>query len=149
MTRFDTEAAVASRRVRFGLVIGCALVLLYGSVSDPSGSGLSRTGPLGAVGLDKWLHAAGYATFALLIAYALLPRWRSGPRGLIATLLLAGGYGLALELVQGPLAYRSFDPHDATANLLGAFVVVLAVALFSRLRRWRSGWGRSTSGRER
>lgn len=127
MTRYDSF--VASPRVRFGLVAVWALVLLYASVSDPSGTPLARSGPLGLFGVDKWLHAGGYAVLAVLLAYALLPRWRDVRRGSIAALLLAGGYGLAMELLQAPLAYRSFDPLDATANVLGALAVVLAVAL--------------------
>ncbi|MFW5903804.1 MAG: VanZ family protein [Halolamina sp.] len=137
MTRLDSF--VAPPRVRFGLVAAWALVLLYASVSDPSGTSLARSGPLGLVGLDKWLHAGGYATFAVLLAYALLPRYRDTRRGLIAALLLTGGYGLAMELLQAPLAYRSFDPLDATANVLGALAVVLAVALGSRVLDRRRG----------
>ncbi|HKL27760.1 MAG TPA: VanZ family protein [Natrialbaceae archaeon] len=138
MTRFNSS--VASPWVRFGLVAAWALVLLYASVSDPSGVPLARSGPLGLFGLDKWLHAGAYAAFAVLLAYALLPRWRSTRRGLIAALLLAGGYGVAMEILQYPLASRSFDPLDATANVLGALAVVLAVALGSRIRdRFRGG----------
>ena len=131
MTRFNSS--VAPPWVRFGLVAAWALVLLYASVSDPSGAPLARSGPLGLLGFDKWLHAGAYAAFAVLLAYALLPRWRSTRRGLIAALLLAGGYGLAMELLQAPLAARSFDLADATANVLGALAVVLAVALGSRM----------------
>lgn len=147
MTRFSTY--VAPPWVRFGFVLIWGLVLLYASVSDPSGAGLSRTGPFGALGLDKWLHAAGYAAFAVLSAYAFVPRWRGTRRGLIATLLLAGGYGLAMEVVQGPLAYRSFDPADAVANVFGALVVVLAVGLGSRVLAWRSRRSQPDPGRDR
>jgi VanZ family protein len=147
VTRFSTY--VAPPWVRFGFVAVWALVLLYATVSDPSGAALSRTGPFGALGLDKWLHAVGYAAFAVLVAYAFLPRWRGTHRGLIATLLLAGGYGLAMEVVQGPLAYRSFDPADAVANVLGALVVVLAVGLVSRVLEWRSRRSRPEPGRGR
>lgn len=144
MTRSDPDSNaspgidrfVAPASVRFGLVAAWALVLLYASVSDPSGAGLSRTGPLGAVGVDKWLHAGAYAAFALVLAYALVPRCRGTRRGLLSTLVLAGGYGIAMEILQSPLAYRSFDPLDATANLLGAFAIVLAVALASRVTGW-------------
>jgi len=147
VTRFSTY--VAPPWVRFGFVAIWGLVLLYASVSDPSGAGLSRTGPFGVLGLDKWLHAAGYAAFAVLVAYAFLPRWRGTRRGLIASLLLAGGYGLAMEVVQGPLAYRSFDPADAVANLFGALVVVLAVGLGSRVLERRSRRSRPEPGRGR
>lgn len=147
MTRFSPS--VAPTWIRFGIVVAWALVLLFASASDPSGTGLSRSGPLGAFGFDKWLHAGGYATFALLLAYALVPRWRGARRGLIATLLLAGGYGIALEVLQQPLAYRSFDPADATANLLGAFVIVVVVALASRGTDWFRTGSQSASGENR
>jgi VanZ family protein len=124
---------VAPSSVRFGLVAIVALVLLYASVTDPSGAPLSRTGPLGVFGQDKWLHAAGYGAFALSIAYALLPRSPGLRRGLVATVLIAGGYGVAMELLQYPLGYRAFDSLDATANVLGALAVALALAVGSRL----------------
>lgn len=140
---------IAPPKIRFGIVVAWALVLLFASVSDPSGVGLSRSGPFGAFGLDKWLHAGGYAAFAVLLAYALVPRWRERRRGLVATLLLAGGYGIALEVLQQPLPYRSFDPADATANLLGAFAIVLMVALASRGTDWFRTGSQSVAGDNR
>ena len=130
MTR--STVPVAPSWVRFGLVGAWGLFVLYASVSDPSGAPLARTGPFGVVGLDKWLHALAYGVLAVLLAYALVPRWRGTWRGLLATLVLAAAYGIAIETLQYGLPHRSFDPSDLAANVFGALVVVVVVALGTR-----------------
>jgi hypothetical protein len=136
---------LASRSTRYGLVAIVACAILVGSVIDPPSAGPTpaAAGPLGFVGLDKWLHALAYAGFAGTLTYALAP-WTipaDGPTrpsstvaaGLAAVVVLAAGYGFGVELVQGTLPVRSFDLADAAANAVGA---LLATA----------GWGALTLG---
>lgn len=126
---------LASRPARYGLVGVVAAGILLASVVDPGGAGPSSGGPLGLVGLDKWVHALAYGGLAGALAYALVPPVgvEDGPRvgrpaGLAVVVSLAAAFGLGVELLQWTLPYRSFDPADAVANTVGA----LAVA---------AGWG--------
>lgn len=115
------------RSVRYGLVVAWAGAVLAASLVDPPGSGVPAVGPLGLVGLDKWLHLGAYAGLATLVGYATLARDR---RALAAAVLLAAAYGVGVELLQAPLAARTADPVDAAVNALGA---VLGAAV------WRLG----------
>jgi VanZ family protein len=93
--------------------------IFFASVLDPPSSGVPSLGPLGIVGLDKWLHAFAYAGLAGTLAVAFAPG-----RGPAATVALAGllalGYGVGIEFVQAPLAERSFSTADMAANAFGA-----------------------------
>lgn len=82
----------------------------------------------GGIGLyDKAVHAVGYGVLAAL-ALASGLRWP-------VALVVAIGLGLALEIAQGLLGYRSFEWLDLLADAVGA---VVAVALLNRpLAAWR------------
>ncbi|WP_424017735.1 VanZ family protein [Halorientalis pallida] len=118
--------------------VAYAAVLLVASVVAPPAGGLAPTGPLGFVGVDKWLHAVGYATLTLLVAYAL--RATTGRRVALAV-ALAVAYGGGIEVVQSFLPVRSFDLLDVLANTLGALLVGIALSLVSR--RADGGRGRT------
>ncbi len=117
--------ALSTRRVRYGLVgVYAAYVLAASVVAPPSGGpggGLPPRGPLGLVGVDKWLHLATYATLGFGAAYA--PAARRG-RALVAAALVATAFGAGVEVVQAPLAARTADLADAAANGVGATVGV-------------------------
>ncbi|MFC7156736.1 VanZ family protein [Halomarina halobia] len=120
---------LASRRVRRALVVLWAGYVLVASTVDPPSGGLPPIGPLGLVGLDKWLHALAYAAMALLVAYALAART---PRTLALAVALTAAYGAGIEAVQAFLPLRAFDPADALANAAGA---ALGAAAWSALTR--------------
>jgi len=80
-------------------------------------------GPLGVVGADKYLHAIGFGGFALVLAYALA-RWDPTVAA-VAVLVGTVAFGLAIELLQLPLAHRSFDWLDLVADAVGATVVTV------------------------
>jgi VanZ family protein len=65
---------------------------------------------------DKLLHAGSY--FVLMVWFAGL--YRRSFHGLIALVLFA--LGVALDLLQGMLPYRSFDVRDIAANAGGVLV---------------------------
>ena len=82
--------------------------------------------------------------FEHLLAYAALTFWfcqlHSARRTQFFFLIGFIAMGIALEFVQGMLAYRSFDPFDMLANAIGALAgwgVAWAVgpSLFARIER--------------
>jgi len=86
-------------------------------------------GPFG-VGADKWLHAVGYGVLAGTIALALRRRPTAGRLALVVGLTV--GYGIAIELVQLPLSYRSASLLDVVADGVGAVVA----AVLYRVRQY-------------
>ncbi|WP_143423130.1 VanZ family protein [Halegenticoccus soli] len=108
----------ARNRLRW-VVVGCLAVgLLVASViSSPAGA--ATGGPLGLVGLDKWLHALGYGALAAAIAAAGSGR---GPRAALLAALAALCYGVAVEAVQAFVPARRVDAADVVANGVGAVV---------------------------
>jgi VanZ family protein len=119
---------VLPRPVRYAGALGVAAVLLWASVirppaTDPGGQPFVLFGVPG----DKWLHAVAYAGLAGALAYARLAERRD----LLVVAFVAVAYGLAIEGVQAPLAYRAFSLADAAANAVGATV---GAALWTRVR---------------
>lgn len=108
-----------SVRVRWALVALVATAILAGSLTPaPDGSTPSVT--LLGVGADKWLHAAGYAILAWLVAAA------DRGRPLVAVALAVAAYGLLVETLQVPVPTRAFSALDAAANAAGAATGVAA-----------------------
>ncbi|WP_148415980.1 VanZ family protein [Haloferax sp. KTX1] len=120
---------------RAAVALGYALVVLVASVVPTPPGSLTPMGPFGLVGLDKWVHAAGYAGLGLAFASAVRAR---GREEVAATVVAAGAFGAAIEVVQAVLPYRSFGVADAGANLVGAVlggVVWVALVRASDARR--------------
>ncbi|WP_279528150.1 VanZ family protein [Halospeciosus flavus] len=109
-----------------------AVVVFVLSAVQVGGAG-STSGSLGLVGLDKWLHAVGYAGLSFLVAAAF---GRRGWRSLTAVVALVVVFGGAIELVQGALPWRSASVLDLLADAVGALVGVAAY------RGWRAVRGR-------
>lgn len=128
-----------------------AAVVLVASVSEPSGGGLAP--PVVGLPADKLLHGVAYAGLAAALAVGLatpstVPR-PTGTRPLgehpttqrviLLAIVGAAAYGLAMEGLQYPLPYRTFDLLDAAANAVGATVGAagwLAGATFRRRFDW-------------
>jgi VanZ family protein len=109
-----------------------AVAILVASVSRPAG-GLGGLGPLGIVGVDKYLHALSFAALAMTLAVAL-PTVTTR-RLLFVVVGVAVAYGLAIELLQLTLAYRSFSLLDLAADAVGAGVVALGWRLGQAYRQ--------------
>jgi len=128
MSVAGTPAAVrALRESERYAVFGLAAVAVFlGSVVDPPAGGAVASAaavrPLG-VPLDKWVHAGWYAVLAGLLCYARSAR---STRAAVLAALVVSGYGLGLELGQGPLPARTFDLADAAANAAGSGSAALA-----------------------
>ncbi len=105
--------------------------VLVASVSDPGGG--PPAPPVFGLPADKVLHGLTYATLAASLAVGLatleperLPgnalRERPLARVALLAVVVATAYGLAIEGVQFPIPYRTFDLLDAAANAVGAVV---------------------------
>jgi len=114
-----------------------AVVLVVASVV-PVGGVAPDAGEAG-VSLFDVAHVVGYAALAGTLAHAL---WLSHERRampatshalvLAGAGLLAVGYGVGIELVQGVLGPRSFGVGDIALNAVGAGVGVAAGAFAHR-----------------
>jgi VanZ family protein len=123
--------ASSTRWVRRLAPVAWAGFVLVASVIEPSGGAPSP--PVLGLPADKVLHGLTYATLAAALAVGLatveserLPGnvLRERPLGRVALLavVVATAYGLAIEGVQFPIPYRTFDLLDALANAVGAVV---------------------------
>jgi VanZ family protein len=128
----ELTVPLASRRVRYALVALVAGVVLVASVVEPSG-GARTLGPFGLVGADKWSHALAYAGLTAALTYASI----KGGRGRLALAVgVAVVFGIAIELVQWPIPYRTASVADALADALGACLLVLGWRSFSGFIRF-------------
>lgn len=114
--------------VRWGLVVAVAAVIFANSIfiaapapADP--------GPF----WDKQLHFAGYAALSASLAYATARRDINARTRVLAVLLIAVAYGIAIELLQAPLPDRSFSYADMLANGLGALLGLAFFAIEARV----------------
>jgi hypothetical protein len=112
---------LAARRVRYALVALVAAVVLVASVVE-TGGGARTFGPFGFVGADKWTHAFAYAGLTAALAYASV---ESGRDRLMLAVAVAIAFGIAIELVQWPIPYRTASIADALADAVGACLLAL------------------------
>ena len=79
-----------------------------------------------AEGRDKLMHFVAFAGFALLG----LAAWPRNAKSIIVTLFV---YGLAIELAQAFVPYRSGDILDWCANAIGVLAVAIPWMVWQRL----------------
>ena len=109
----------APRRLRYAGVVACAAVILYASVLEP-GHGAPTT--LFGVGTTVYLHFVAYAGLAGAVGYA---RLSADARTVAAAAGIATLFGVAVELLQGTLSYRTMSGLDVVVNAAGAVVGAL------------------------
>ncbi|WP_353635025.1 VanZ family protein [Halobacterium sp. NMX12-1] len=118
------------RWLRYAGVLGVAGFLLYYSVLSAPPVTPPNPGPW----WDKKLHVVAYLGLGLALAYATAHlRDRIWTR-IAVVLVLAVGYGLLIEGIQGTQPNRYASLNDALANVIGA---LLASAWFLIERRLR------------
>ena len=88
---------------------------------------------------DKLMHLLAYTVLGLLFLRAFHGGIPAGLRLLPSTaaVLATGTYGALDEFHQGFVAGRVSDPRDFAADLLGALLAVLLLALWVRFFRGR------------
>jgi VanZ family protein len=106
------------------------VILFVAAVVPLSGSG--SAGLLAVPGIDKLLHALGYAVLAAALAAALDSPRRRSTTVLAAAFAVAAGYGGLLELVQLAVPTRHASALDLLADAAGAVVGVIGVAAARR-----------------
>jgi VanZ family protein len=133
----DPDRYRSPRWLRWAAVAVVAGGILYASLLDPPTSGLAPLGPLGLLGMDKWLHALAYAALAGTVALALAPRAGTA-RVVVLAVIVSVAYGVGIEFAQAPLPERSFSVADMAADAVGVGVGVVGwrvgVGLVGRLR---------------
>jgi hypothetical protein len=128
----ELTVPLASRRVRYALVALAAGVVLVASVIE-TGGGARTLGPFGLIGADKWSHALAYAGLTAALTYASI----EGGRGRLALAVgVAVVFGIAIELVQWPIPYRTASVADALADALGACLLALGWRSLARFVRF-------------
>jgi VanZ family protein len=111
-----------------------ALLLVVAALLPGGPGGPPTAGPLGLVGVDKWLHAVGYAAFAAVLVPALGPG-RPARRAVPLAVVAATALGVGLELAQLPVPGRHTSAGDAAANAVGAALGAVVAAVVARARR--------------
>ena len=86
---------------------------------------------------DKILHFLAFGTLALLVDYAF-PRSRFGFTKIILLVL----YGLAIEVVQSYLPYRSASAADLLSDIIGIGTYACFIPLLQRLHLYRRYWNK-------
>ena len=125
------------------VILVAAAILVASVLPLGSGTGGATSGALLGVGLDKWLHAVGFAVLAAALVGYLERRRSPRPGRPAATLaravLLATLFGAGAELLQWPLPWRRASTADLAADAVGALVGAAAALLVRR----RPGAGRA------
>jgi len=98
-----------------GRALAACFVLFTAAAVVPYGA-RAETIVVFSVGLDKWIHFAGFGFMAVAAMGRTvdLSWWRKG-----TTVAGVALFGLAIETVQFFIPYRTFNPLDIVANLCG------------------------------
>jgi VanZ family protein len=132
----DLDQFRPPRWLRWLAVAVVAGGIFYASLLAAPTSGLAPLGPLGLIGVDKWLHALAYVGLAGTLAVALVPGRRTR-RVAVLALVFTVGYGVAIEFAQAPLPERAFSVADMVANAIGAMLgAAVASGLLWGISRW-------------
>lgn len=81
--------------------------------------------------IDKIVHMAFHFVIAMWFLWA---REKN-----ITVILLSGGYGLLIEILQSFTRYRSFEWMDVAANLLGLVVALILYKLIFPQKTCKTG----------
>jgi hypothetical protein len=124
---------LAARRVRYALVALVAGTVLVASVVE-TGGGARTLGPFGLVGADKWTHALAYAGLTAALVYAAVDG--GGRVRLALPVIVAIAVGIAIELIQWPIPYRTASIADGLADAVGAGLFALGWRWLARFIRF-------------
>ena len=133
-SRREGPGRLPGKRWRWTLTGGyAALLVVLAVVPSPA--------PYVAPGVsDSVLHAAGYGVLALLVAWSAQPSLSDLFRTAIAGAAGAVLLGVATELLQGLVPWRSAELRDVRSDLIGAVLGVFVWLVASRALA-RLPWG--------
>jgi VanZ family protein len=86
---------------------------------------------------DKFEHGSHYALLGLLWLRAWVRLHRITFAAIIGTLAVCAAWGFYLEVLQALTGFRSFDFGDLLANVVGAFIGIIALMIWRRKRAQR------------
>ncbi len=105
-----------------------SVILLFSVLPFPDGLALVVSP------FDKLIHFAEYAILALLIMGALYrSETATFEKNALFTLILAGGYGIVMELLQHFVPGRAMELYDMVADIVG----VATGIILGKLVLWR------------
>ncbi len=113
-------------------------LVIYDLSTDPSPPAAESAGLLDFLPRpDLFVHFGLYGIFGLLLIWSVLPirLWRPLKLALRTGMpvVIAGTFGIAMELVQDTIPERSASVDDAIADILGAIGAVLFVFVVRRV----------------
>ena len=109
-------------RSRWALSAGIAVTIVFASVVPLPGGG--DASPVVPLGVDTWLHAAGYAALSVSMARAHAAGRRSTLLSVVLAALTATVFGVGIEILQTAVPTRGFELHDIGANAAGCLLGV-------------------------
>ena len=150
---FPVRVPLASNRVRYGMVLFVAVIIIFLSVVNPAAiKGESNVGgqsygpfgidygPLGWLESDTWAHGMGYALFTATLAYAFVaPIQTNRLHRLALAVCIAIMFGICMELVQTTLPYRNGNAFEATVNAISVCLTAAVWWLITQTRNVRFG----------
>jgi len=119
---------VKTDRRAFAAALGWAALIFFASVMP------TPPAPAPDWPLDKVFHALVYLPLGALLFLAIGPGMHSVFQRALVSALATGGFGLALEVVQYCLPWRSFEWADAGVDLLGGVVGAAGAGYWWRAR---------------
>ncbi len=87
-----------------------------------------------SLGLDKWIHSACYAAFTLVLLWELGKNMQK-TKAVVLAATISFSIGVLMELLQHLLDYRTANPYDIVANILGVCLSLLLYYLYQYLRK--------------
>jgi VanZ family protein len=109
-----------------GACVGLIAVVSWALLS-PMPFAAVRDTPLSALSTvsDLLLHCGAYGLLSFVCSLAVADRQNDGARRVLLALLIA--HGVVSELLQTLIPYRSCDPFDGLANMIGIAMGTVAV----------------------
>ncbi len=83
--------------------------------------------------LDKFHHVLAYLVFAIVMAYEIKKN-HSHKHSIWTASAVAFGVGVAMEIIQHIIPYRTFNPMDILANGVGVCMAIVVCTTYSKLK---------------
>jgi len=105
-------------RSSWALPAGVTAAILLGSLVPVPGE--RAVLPVVPLGIDAWVHLAGYAALAATLSRAFVAGGHRMPTAVAHAAVAAVSFGVAVELLQTAVPTRGFAWGDVEANAIGS-----------------------------